>query len=219
MVDFDFKLPGLQARLLLEIVRRRKWLIFPLGIIGLMVGVLVSFLIPRYYRAETSVVLKNVTLEGKVVAKPGEDPMESEVENARYTIASFRMVLEAGRKLGWKEFFSPRSDDPNLWATVQKTIKRVSVYLIRSGKGGASGILGISYSDKDPQRAADMANMLRDLWIEEKFKAIRDDLQKIIKELRDQEVKAKERWEKALRELKDYERTHRLNPLAGSHET
>ncbi len=214
MAELDFSLPGLQARFLLEILRRRRWLIVPLALLGLCVGALVSFMIPRYYRAETRVEIKDISLEGRPVPKAGEDPMAGIVENARYTLASPRMILKAARALKWPEFFSSDPEDPALRARVKAVMGRVQVYPIRSGgTPGAGGILGISYADKDPKRAADLANTLRTLWLEDRFLSLRRSLQSVLDKERQQEMDAREKWHRALNDLRDFERANRLDPM------
>ncbi len=214
MAELDFSLPGLQARFLLEILRRRRWLIVPLALLGLGVGALVSFLIPRYYRAETRVEIKDISLEGRPVPKQGEDPMAGIVENARYTLASPRMILKAARALKWPEFFSADPEDPALRARIKAVLARLQVYPIRSGgTPGAGGILGISYADKDPKRAAEMANTLRDLWLEDRFHSLQRSLQSVLDKERGQEMDAREKWHAALNELRDFERANRLDPM------
>ncbi len=214
MAELDFSLPGIQARFLLEILRRRRWLIVPLALLGLGVGALVSFMIPRYYRAETRVEIKDVSLEGRPVPKPDEDPMAGIVENARYTLASPKMILRAARALKWPEFFSADPQDPELRARIEAVRSRVKVYPIRSGgTPGAGGILGISYADKDPVRAADMANTLRTLWLEDRFLSLRRSLQAVLDKEREQEMDAREKWHNALNALRDFERANRLDPV------
>ena len=213
MAELDFSLPGLQVRFLLEILRRRRWLIVPLALLGLGVGAMVSLMIPRYYRAETRVEIKDVSLEGRPVAKADEDPMAGIVENARYTLANPKMILRAARALKWPEFFTADPRDPAPRARIADVLSRVKVYPIRSGgTPGAGGILGISYADKDPKRAADMANTLRTLWLEDRFLALRQSLQSVLKKERDQEMAARERWHAALNNLRDFERANRLDP-------
>ena len=146
MAELDFSLPGLQARFLLEILRRRRWLIVPLAVLGLGVGAMVSLMIPRYYRAETRVEIKDMSLEGRPVPKAGEDPMAGIVENARYTLANPKMILRAARALKWPEFFTADPADPGLRARIASVLGRVQVYPIRSGDTpGAGGILGILF--------------------------------------------------------------------------
>lgn len=215
MAQRDLPLPGLQVRFFLGLLGRRRWLIVPLCLLGLVAGLVSALLVPRFYRAGTEVELKDVSIEGNPVSRPNEDPMEAKVENARFTLTSDAMILKAARELRWQEYFTPSSSDPALRALLAAARERVSVYLVRSHRtAGASGVMGISYSDKDANRAADLANTLRNLWLNDQRRAVQEDLEAALAKAKEREQEARQKWIHARGLLEEWETAHRLAPLA-----
>ena len=209
MAAGDTLLPGLQLRFFLGLLQRRRWLILPLALLGLVVGTGTSLLIPRYYRSETQFHLKRIGQQGSDFG-PDEDPMEAEVEAARFTITSHVHFLSSARRLGWPEFFTNDPEDPEVRAAVEAARKRVKVYLVSSRK--ITGHIGISYADKDAGRSAEMANTLRDLWLEERQRKVRSELKANYDQAWALLIEARQEYEQAAEALQEFNQANRIHP-------
>ena len=54
VVNQPVELPQLSLQRYVDLVRRRRWQLVPVSLLGLLVGAVVAFLIPRYYVAEAT---------------------------------------------------------------------------------------------------------------------------------------------------------------------
>src|SRR5262245_41446554 len=93
------ELPQISVQRYLELLKRRRWQVVPVSLIGLMIGGLVAFFIPRYYVAETT--LQHQQVPGQLPSRNVDDPFRSIVDTARLTIRL--AVGETMKKLNWPD--------------------------------------------------------------------------------------------------------------------
>ncbi len=74
------ELPQVSLQRYVDLVKRRRWQLVPISLLGLMVGGLVAFLIPRYYVAETQ--FEHNAVRGEEATR-GEGPVRGGVDSAR----------------------------------------------------------------------------------------------------------------------------------------
>ncbi len=161
-------LPPVSFARYLDLLRRRTWQVVPISLLGLVIGGLVAFFVPRYY-----VVTTVVRFNGNVVQPRGgdaEDPLVGEVASARTTIPA--RVPETLRKLGWPEVAAP---DEQRIAFENAVRGRVEVTdLTGPSRGRSSMQLRLAYRDTNPRRAVQLTQTLRDLWLDSERTRLRD---------------------------------------------
>ncbi|HHI79683.1 MAG TPA: hypothetical protein ENK02_06855 [Planctomycetes bacterium] len=170
----DLELPSLQIGRYIDLLKRRRWQLLPAALVGLLVGLLVAWLIPRYYQAKTLIRLQPPLL---AEANPGprEDPFVKEVSKARFTIRDFKLVDKAVLELGWEEYHAVREDNISSYrGMIWSLIDRIDVIDYDPGEKRGSAMIAIVYMDRDPIRAAEFANKIRDLYLKRETELVRD---------------------------------------------
>ncbi len=169
----DLELPSLQIGRYVDLLKRRRWQLLPAALLGLLVGLLVAWLIPRYYQARTLIRLQTPLL---AEANPGprEDPFVKEVSKARFTIRDFKLVDKAVLELGWDEYFAVREDNISAYrGMIWSLIDRIEVIDYDPGEKRGTAMIAIVYMDRDPIRAAEFANKIRDLYLKRETELVR----------------------------------------------
>ena len=77
-------LPPISFARYLDLVRRRKWQVIPMSALGLLIGGVVAFFIPRLYVAETQLVYTGLVLDAD--SKTGSDPLYQMVLGAKLSM-------------------------------------------------------------------------------------------------------------------------------------
>jgi hypothetical protein len=151
-------LPQLSLQRYVDLVRRRRWQLVPISLLGLVVGAVVAFLIPRYYVAEASVEHQEVAGE----MERGDNPFKRIVDNATETIR-----LSAGKAMEALNWPEAAIADPSRRTLEEKAVReRITVLDSNAGdKARTYAYIRIFYKDTDAKRAADFANALVDTWI------------------------------------------------------
>lgn len=153
----ELDLPQISLGRYLELVSRRRWQVVPITLLGLVIGAVVAFLIPRYYVAETVFTFN----AGTALDPDVEDPMAEVAENAQLSIPA--AVHEVLPRLGWTEALD--EDEDRRKAFTEAVRDRVAA--MPHGRRGENFInLKIVYLDTNGYRAAELCNALRDHWIE-----------------------------------------------------
>lgn len=156
------ELPQLSLQRYVDLVKRRRWQVLPVSLLGLLIGGIVAFFIPRYYVAETELVY-----QGSTQGSNEEDPMRQIVASASTAIPLVvRKVIT--EKLKWPEALL--LDDHDLEQFAKAVRNRIGV-----NDGNADmrrrdfAVIQLRYSDRDGRRAADFLNTLVKTWIEERL--------------------------------------------------
>ncbi|PIE22207.1 MAG: hypothetical protein CSA62_13515 [Planctomycetota bacterium] len=168
----DLELPNLEFGRYVDLVKRRRWQLVPIGLLGLFIGFIVAWSIPRYYEAGTKVQLRPRLIGGQVSGWDREDPFLREVNKARMTIQNYQLVRDAIEKLGWDDYFAVRDDFEKASAFIWDVVSRVNVLDLDPSRNRSSATLEISFRDQDPRRAADFTNVLREAYFENEREAL-----------------------------------------------
>lgn len=160
------ELPQLSLQRYVDLVRRRRWQLLPISVLGLVVGAVVAFLIPRYYVAEASVEHQEVASE----MERGDNPFKRIVDSSQETIR-----LAAGKAMEALKWPEAAIADPSR-RTLEEAKVRSRLVVIDSNAGDKTRTyahIRILYKDTDAQRAADFANALVDTWIQGRVQKLR----------------------------------------------
>lgn len=202
----QLELPPISFARYLDLLKRRRWHVIPISVVGLLVGAAFAFFVPRYYVAST-----DVTFNGSILGtQGGEDPMEELVGNAELRIP--QQSGEVLRALGWKEWFVDDVDQRR--AFEQEVRKRIKVRDIGpKRKGRTTANVNITYKDTDRDRADRFLRTLRDQWIEQNHKELEERANREDKDLAERMRTLGATLEAAQLDLRDFERSNGLNPL------
>lgn len=207
-------LPQISFARYLDLLKRRRWQVVPISLLGLVVGAMVAFFIPRYYVAETTIAFHGPVLE---IDPRVEDPMRPIVDSAAVTIPA--TVPRALEELGWPEALSEDEERRN--AFIDAVRGRLSVTdLGPHERGRRRAHVLITYADTDGQRAADFANKLVEVWVRTQKESL---IEKADLELQDVSARmrvATETLQNAEQELASFEEIYKINPndFAGKRE-
>jgi capsular polysaccharide biosynthesis protein len=154
-------LPQVSLSRYLDLLKRRKWQVIPVSLIGLLIGGIVAFFIPRFYVVETLLEYHRPPgdLAGAKNVNP-EDPFAAIVNNAKYTLP-----LAAGvtmKDLGWPE--SAELDPFQLRENQRAVEQRIIVIDVTPPKSQEYAQLVVNYKDRSGRRAADLLNNLVEKW-------------------------------------------------------
>ncbi|MBL9078718.1 MAG: hypothetical protein JNL08_14505 [Planctomycetes bacterium] len=165
----QLEVPQISLQRYLDLLKRRRWQVIPVSLIGLVVGGLVAFFIPRYYVADTLVVHQMVP--GKADPKNPEDPFRAIVDSAELTMKL--AVGETMRELRWPEALVA---DPSLRTRNERVVRdALRVFDINRGdKDRRFAQIQVIYRDLDGQRAADFLNKLVPTWVAAQLREFRE---------------------------------------------
>jgi hypothetical protein len=151
------ELPQLSLQRYVDLVKRRRWQLVPVSLLGLLVGGLVAFFIPRFFVAETLLEHQQVPTG----ADDPEDPFRAVVDTAKSTIP-----LAAGEvidELKWPEVAG--LDDFARGQFERAVEERITVNETNGGDRTRSyALIRVQYRDRNGDRAATFLNKLVEVW-------------------------------------------------------
>jgi capsular polysaccharide biosynthesis protein len=205
-------LPQISFARYLDLLKRRRWQVIPVSVLGLLIGALVAFLIPRYYVVNTKLRFNNqaavVTADGEEL----EDVLLRAFDEARFTIPA--AVDDLLRKLQWPEALN--QDPDRRQAFVSGVRDRVEVKdhspPAPGGRGRKSLILGIGYRDTDGFRAFELVTKLTDAWLEREKQQLLGRLTDESRKLNDLRGRAQANFDRQLQEKRLHEAEWKINP-------
>jgi capsular polysaccharide biosynthesis protein len=199
-------LPQLSLQRYVDLVKRRRWQLVPVSLLGLVTGALIAFLIPRYFVAETLLVHQQ---------DPGQDvrnvenPLRSIVDSARITIP-----LSAGKvmeELKWPEALV--GDAFERTRAELEVQKRIDVSDVNYGdKNRAYAQIKVSYRDRDGERAAKFLNVLVKTWAEKRINDLREPAERQHRDATDVASRLRIQIETLLADKQALERQYRIEP-------
>lgn len=161
-------LPQISLQRYVDLLKRRRWQVVPASLLGLLLGGLVAFFIPRYYVANTMLV--HQMAPGMEAARSSEDPFRSIVESAKLTIPL--AIGETIKRLDWPE---ARETDPFVRSESEREIKsRLKIDDSNQRKDRDYAQLMVEFKDRDGERAAAFLNTLVTTWIELRLEQYRE---------------------------------------------
>ena len=199
-------LPQLSLERYVDLVRRRRWQLVPVSLLGLVVGGLVAFFIPRYYVAE--VLVEHRAAPSQLDLR-GDDPFRPVVDNAQETI-----LLAAGdamRALRWPE--AAVVDPSERTANEREVQDRIELFDKNAGqRDRAYALLRLSYRDRDRGRAAVFADTLVDTWIAQQIEGMRAPAEIEWQRAKDAAAQAERTHEEISRDKHALERRYGIRP-------
>jgi hypothetical protein len=167
------EVPQVSLQRYVDLLKRRRWQVIPVSILGLLIGGIVAFFIPRYYVAST--VLVHQMAPGSAAPTQPVPPLRSIVESARLTIPL--AVGATIKKLGWEE--AAASDPFELSENERAVALRLSVNDTNAqDKKRQFAQLVVAYRDRDGGRAASFLNTLVETWITQRLDDLRTEAEK-----------------------------------------
>ncbi|MBZ0154469.1 MAG: hypothetical protein K8J09_23320 [Planctomycetes bacterium] len=199
-------LPQISLQRYVDLLKRRRWQLLPVSLLGLLVGGLVAFLIPRYYVSDTLLQHEST---GEIYRGPDEDPFRQIVDSAQLTIPLY--VGEAMRQLKWPEAMVA---DASLRTLNERTASdRIKVWDGNRGdKGRRYAQIRVSYSDRDGARAAALLNTLVQVWLDLRKKELRDPVEAARREANETATRWSTTYERYLGEKKQIELDYGILP-------
>lgn len=166
------ELPQLSLARYFDLLKRRRWQVIPVSLLGLLVGGIIAFFVPRYYVAEAYV--DYYRLPSDVQSRPTEDPFKFVVDNAQILIP--QATGPTMKKLGWPE--SAIADGFDKRQKEREVEERVRVQDINPGQGRTYARLVVTYRDQDGSRAAAFLNTLVATWMEQQLADMRRSIER-----------------------------------------
>jgi uncharacterized protein involved in exopolysaccharide biosynthesis len=163
----QLEVPQISLRRYFDLLKRRRWRVIPVSLLGLVVGGVVAFFIPRYYVADAVVTYQMPLAE--TVAAANEDPFAAEVDAAKIT-----MPLAIGatvKQLGWPE--GTVADRYELGQNLRRIENDLKIEDGNPGKGRTFARLQVKFRDRDGLRAAAFVNTLVETWKKQRTDAVR----------------------------------------------
>lgn len=204
----EIQVPQLSLWRYVDLLKRRRWQVIPVSLLGLVIGGLVAFFIPRYYVAESLIVHQQVP--GQDLSKNVDDPFRGIVESALLTIP--QAALSAMKQLGWEQALvdDPYALNENVRA-VQARIAPVDHDKYRA-KDRTYAEISVTYRDRDGVRAANYLNTLVEVWIDEQIEAMRLPNQERRDRANDEVLRQSQVYEKLLEEKYRLESDYQIAP-------
>ena len=146
----------------LKIVFRRKWLLIGAIYIGLVVGIILSSILPKTYESYTVIMVE----EGKII-----NPLISTLAVSTTMVDRMRTIQE--QMLSWNSLTKlvkklQLSKDIDSQYAYEQLILSLRKY-IRVRLGGKN-IIRISFTDKDPKKAQAVVKTITEIFINENIK-------------------------------------------------
>jgi uncharacterized protein involved in exopolysaccharide biosynthesis len=202
----QLELPPISFKRYLDLLKRRRWQVLPVSILGLLVGGVVAFFIPRYYVSTTVIEFRGAVLD----TGRGRDPMKPVISSAQISIRY--TVTRALETLGWPEALS--TDSEKRRAFIHGVRDRIRVAdLGPYGPGRQTAHIQISYRDTDGVRAKELTETVRDLWIHEQLERLEEKASRELAKVNQLIGDAREATDNADLEVLAFEKSSDINPL------
>jgi protein tyrosine kinase modulator len=162
---------------IIEIILRRRWWIILPFCLSIIIGIILAFTLPKYYRAETLVLIKPPKVAANYIQSVVTTDIDSRLEAFSRQIMS-RSNLEKIMK-NFNMYTEPKMGLLFVEDRIADMKKRISVQLIRresSSKWGMGNAyaFSISFKGKEPEKVMKVTNALASYFIDEniQFRAI-----------------------------------------------
>lgn len=147
--------------------RRKQWLIYP-PLVGLVIAMIVTALLPKQFESGTLIEIKEVVLlADPTVRDPRDHPILRNLQNAGSQIQDLNLIAQVvGQELQWPAYASvAASGDPFLHRQyLQQLAERVVVGVAQKKAATGDDRISIAFRDHDPERARSFVEALSALW-------------------------------------------------------
>ena len=199
------ELPQLSLRRYIDLVKRRRWRVVPVTLLGLLIGGLVAFLIPRFYVAQT--LLLHSQLPGG--SDDRENPFKQIVDTATSSIPLY--VEEAIAELKWPEYVSGDDFDRGQFARGVETRVKIIEQNINDRKR-LYATLKVEYRDTDGNRSEQLLNKLVEVWMKRRTNELREPARLRAREAKEKAERAQQAVRQCRNDKQNLERQYGIDP-------
>ncbi|TKB95120.1 MAG: hypothetical protein E8D41_02050 [Nitrospira sp.] len=148
---------------------RRKWLVIGSVLAGIVVAGVLCLVLPKSYRSSTLIVIENQKIPDDYVKGIGGASVEERLTLIQQQVMS-RTLL--GQIIEEFKLYESKLDQEILESSIEKMRKAIKVETVGTigARGKSVETITISFSNKDPKTAMEVAAKLASLFIEENLK-------------------------------------------------
>lgn len=201
--------PNISFSHYLDLLKRRTWHVVLVSVFGLVIGGFVALMIPRFYVVSTTLEFEASALAP--FGKDGPDPLTQVVKEARSTIP--RGIERAIQELGWPEASLTGLARQDFIAGVRERLHAYDPGMDTSGPRRQFAELRIQYADTEGQRAVEMVEKLRDLWLRGYVQGLEQRAQADVDVIRTRHDAVLGQQKAANEALSLFEKNNDLNPM------
>jgi protein tyrosine kinase modulator len=205
---------------IIEIILRRRWWIIIPFCLCIIIGIILAFALPKYYKSETTILIRPPKVPNDYVQSVVTMDIDSRLETFEQQILS-RPNLEKIMK-DFNLYTEPQFMTFFVEDKIADMHKRIKVDLLRRqipGRIGGAYAFKISFEGKEPEKVMEVTNALASYFIDENIRFreteaigtsnfLDEELVPIRKELVEKEKELKEYREKYMYELPEQLRTN-----------
>jgi len=149
-----------QAKLVIDVAWRRRWWIVIPAVVGLAASIFVAKSLPKVYRASTTILVMRQSIPEDIVHTTVTTRVEERIRSLKIQVKSRRYLETVVRELN---LAPPPASDADVERTCAKLSSRVDLDWDKQGLSW----FNITVDDGSAKTAADVANRLADLFIEQ----------------------------------------------------
>ena len=161
---------GMDIGFYLSIISNRRWLIIVPFSIAVVVGCVLTFLLPKTYEASTLLLIQPSEVSEKLVQPAVTGAIEARISNISQQILSRSYLVKVIQQLSLSA--DPNFQEINLEDRIAGIRERIRVDVSRDKgkKQRPADAFSIAYQDKDPRVAMLVSNELANVFMDENIK-------------------------------------------------
>jgi polysaccharide chain length determinant protein (PEP-CTERM system associated) len=149
-----------QAKLVVDVAWRRRWWIFVPAAAGLAASVFLARTLPKIYRASTTILVMRQSIPEDIVHTTVTTRVEERIRSLKIQVKSRRYLEQVVKELG----MAPSDASPG---QLEQACARLSSSVDLDWDKQGLSWFNITVDNGDAKRAADIANRLAELFIEQ----------------------------------------------------
>ncbi|WP_051694376.1 XrtA system polysaccharide chain length determinant [Desulfohalovibrio reitneri] len=184
----------------LKVVSRRKGLFMLVALAVMSCALMVSYLLPKKYEAQSTVFIEQSVVSDLVKGIAVTPSMDSKVKVLSFTMLSRSMLMDVLRKLDKDVTLSNPSERE---AYIESLRQRTSIVIKKK-----EGVFFVSFRDSSPEFARNYVNMLTQTYIEKNTASKREESMEATRFLSEQIEVFKKRMDAVDKEIDQYKSKH-----------
>jgi polysaccharide chain length determinant protein (PEP-CTERM system associated) len=158
---------------IIEIILRRRWWIIAPFCISIIVGIILAFMLPKYYEAETLVLIQRQKVPTNYVQPVVTEDIDSRLEAFSRQILSRSNLLKIMKDFNM--YMEPKYKSFFVEDKIDDMREKISINLLRREAParwaqGVAYAFTISFRGKDPENVMKVANALASYFIDENIR-------------------------------------------------
>lgn len=150
----------MQAKLIIDVAWRRRWWILIPTVLGLAASVFLANSLPKIYRASTTILVMRQSIPEDIVHTTVTTRVEERIRSLKIQVKSRRYLEVVVKELG---MVPPNAGEGDVERACGRLSNKVDLDWDKQGLSW----FNITVDDDNPKRAADIANRLAELFIEQ----------------------------------------------------